>query len=150
VEEESPKFAGDARYSKGLVRYKDLKDHIKNMQKSKYEREMKARRCKDLAGVAYVSVSCVSSLCVMCVIHLLCMCPVCVLCQVCVKCVSSGSYMHAFTDVCGCVLCLEVACMMCVTCHVCNTWMLLQTSVRYAWRCLGQRQTLPPQVHTCY
>jgi hypothetical protein len=54
VEEESPKFAGDARYSKGLVRYKDLKDHIKNMQKSKYERDMLARRCKDLAGIIHI------------------------------------------------------------------------------------------------
>mmetsp|Transcript_21219 Transcript_21219/g.33941 ORF Transcript_21219/g.33941 Transcript_21219/m.33941 type:complete len:326 (-) Transcript_21219:110-1087(-) len=48
IEEESPKFAKDARYSKGLVRYKDLKDHIKNMQKSKYERDMMARRNKHL------------------------------------------------------------------------------------------------------
>jgi hypothetical protein len=30
------------------VRYKDLKDHIKNMHKSKYEREMQARRNKTL------------------------------------------------------------------------------------------------------
>ena len=51
IEEESPKFAQDARYSKGLVRYKDLKDHIKNMQKSKYERDIQARRNKPLTGL---------------------------------------------------------------------------------------------------
>ena len=51
IEEESPKFAHDSRYSKGLVRYKDLKDHIKNMQKSKYERDMITRRGKHLTGV---------------------------------------------------------------------------------------------------
>ena len=39
------------RYSKGLVRYKDLKDHIKNMQKSKYERDIQARRNKTLTGL---------------------------------------------------------------------------------------------------
>ena len=32
----------------GQVRYKDLKDHIKNMQKLKYERDMQARRNKTL------------------------------------------------------------------------------------------------------
>ena len=42
------------RYSKGLVRYKDLKDHVKNMQKSKYERDMQARRNKDLTGMPRV------------------------------------------------------------------------------------------------
>ena len=34
------------------MRYKDLKDHIKNMQKSKYERDVQARRNKDLAGLS--------------------------------------------------------------------------------------------------
>eukprot|EP00961_Rhodomonas_salina_P241332 3260647-Rhodomonas_salina.2 len=36
VEEESPKFKDDPRFTKGLVRYKDLKTHIKNMENGKY------------------------------------------------------------------------------------------------------------------
>mmetsp|Transcript_57375 Transcript_57375/g.134744 ORF Transcript_57375/g.134744 Transcript_57375/m.134744 type:complete len:290 (-) Transcript_57375:141-1010(-) len=44
LEEVTPKFQHDTRFTKGLVRYKDLKDHIKNMQNGKYGHTLKDRR----------------------------------------------------------------------------------------------------------
>eukprot|EP00961_Rhodomonas_salina_P239114 3230520-Rhodomonas_salina.1 len=44
VEEQAPKFQHDSRFTKGLVRYKDLKDHIKNMETGKFGNKLKERR----------------------------------------------------------------------------------------------------------
>eukprot|EP00287_Rhodomonas_sp_CCMP768_P003156 CAMPEP_0196717886 /NCGR_PEP_ID=MMETSP1091-20130531/1199_1 /TAXON_ID=302021 /ORGANISM="Rhodomonas sp., Strain CCMP768" /LENGTH=323 /DNA_ID=CAMNT_0042058397 /DNA_START=17 /DNA_END=988 /DNA_ORIENTATION=+ len=44
VDEEAAKFQHDTRFTKGLVRYKDLKDHIKNMENGKFGNKLKERR----------------------------------------------------------------------------------------------------------
>mmetsp|Transcript_12712 Transcript_12712/g.29303 ORF Transcript_12712/g.29303 Transcript_12712/m.29303 type:complete len:324 (-) Transcript_12712:995-1966(-) len=48
VELETQKFVHDARFTKGIVRYKDLKDHMKNMQKAKYAAQLPERRSRFL------------------------------------------------------------------------------------------------------
>eukprot|EP00961_Rhodomonas_salina_P238870 3227906-Rhodomonas_salina.1 len=45
VEDAAPKFEHDSRYKKGLVRYKDLKQHMSNME-HKYGNKLDMRRCE--------------------------------------------------------------------------------------------------------
>jgi len=47
-EEESPKFAQDTRYSRGLLPYQELQGYIQNMQNLSHGRDLQARRSKTL------------------------------------------------------------------------------------------------------
>eukprot|EP00286_Rhodomonas_abbreviata_P026339 CAMPEP_0181303306 /NCGR_PEP_ID=MMETSP1101-20121128/8481_1 /TAXON_ID=46948 /ORGANISM="Rhodomonas abbreviata, Strain Caron Lab Isolate" /LENGTH=286 /DNA_ID=CAMNT_0023408857 /DNA_START=104 /DNA_END=964 /DNA_ORIENTATION=- len=49
LDEQAPIFAHDTRFTKGLVRYKDLKTHIKNMETGKYGHTLKDRRTEQVA-----------------------------------------------------------------------------------------------------
>eukprot|EP00293_Proteomonas_sulcata_P014405 CAMPEP_0184307462 /NCGR_PEP_ID=MMETSP1049-20130417/16208_1 /TAXON_ID=77928 /ORGANISM="Proteomonas sulcata, Strain CCMP704" /LENGTH=258 /DNA_ID=CAMNT_0026619967 /DNA_START=267 /DNA_END=1039 /DNA_ORIENTATION=+ len=46
IDGESIKFKHDSRFTKGLVRYKDLKDHIKNMERGKCSAQLADRKTK--------------------------------------------------------------------------------------------------------